>query len=337
MCLGVGLVFLGQKEAAEVVLELAQAIPEHLQKVGMLLIETCAYCGSGNVLKVQKMLHMCSEHLGEEEDALHQAVATIGIALIAQGEELGSEMALRAFNNLLQYGEIEIKRAVPLALGLLYASNPKMAVVDTLSKLSHDADEQVAQGAILALGMAGAGTNSARIAAMLRELAAYYSKDANSLFVVRIAQGLLYMGKGTMTLNPYHSDRLLMNNAAMAGLLSVVFTSLNLKDTLLGKSHYLLFLFALAMRPRMLMTFNEDMEQVYTAVRVGDAVNTVGLAGQPKTITGFQTNDSPVLMEYQQRAEFANDAYTAYTPVLEGVVIVKANPESEHHAPAASE
>lgn len=32
------------------------------------------------------------------------------------------------------------------------------------------------------------GTNNARIAGMLRQLAQYYYKDANNLFMVRIAQ-----------------------------------------------------------------------------------------------------------------------------------------------------
>lgn len=49
-------------------------------------------------------------------------------------------MALRSFNHLMQYGEPVVKRAVPLALALLSASNPQLTVVDTLSKLSHDSD-----------------------------------------------------------------------------------------------------------------------------------------------------------------------------------------------------
>jgi hypothetical protein len=28
----------------------------------MTLVEVCAYAGTGNVLKVQKLLHICSEH-----------------------------------------------------------------------------------------------------------------------------------------------------------------------------------------------------------------------------------------------------------------------------------
>jgi 26S proteasome regulatory subunit N1 len=44
----------------------------------------------------------------------------LGIALIAMAEELGAEMAVRSLEHLLQYGEQNIRRAVPLALGILY-------------------------------------------------------------------------------------------------------------------------------------------------------------------------------------------------------------------------
>jgi 26S proteasome regulatory subunit N1 len=42
--------------------------------------------------------------------------------------------------------------------------------------------------AIFAMGMVGAGTNNARLAQMLRQLAAYYHKEPSCLFMVRIAQ-----------------------------------------------------------------------------------------------------------------------------------------------------
>lgn len=40
------------------------------------------------------------------------------------------------------------------------------------------------QAAIISLGLIGAGTNNARIAAMLRNLSSYYYKDASALFCV---------------------------------------------------------------------------------------------------------------------------------------------------------
>jgi hypothetical protein len=37
------------------------------------------------------------------------------------------------------------------------------------------------------------------------------------------------------------------------------------------------------------------------------AVDVVGQAGKPKTITGFQTHTTPVLLAYGERAELANE------------------------------
>ena len=88
----------------------------------------------------------------------------------------------------MHYGEPVVRRTVPLALGILSASNPVLTIMDTLSRYSHDNDLQVAINAIFAMGLVGAGTNNARLAQMLRQLASYYSKEADCLFMVRIAQ-----------------------------------------------------------------------------------------------------------------------------------------------------
>ena len=54
----------------------------------------------------------------------------------------------------------------------------------------------------------------------------------------------------------------------------------------MGKSHYLLYSLATAIQPRMLQTFDEDLKPLPVSVRVGQAVDVVGQAGKPKTITG---------------------------------------------------
>jgi 26S proteasome regulatory subunit N1 len=122
----------------------------------------------------------------------------------------------------MQYGEPVIRKAVPLALGLISASNPQLPILDTLSKYSHDNDLQVALNAIFAMGLVGAGTNNARLGQMLRQLAGYYYKEPDCLFTVRIAQGLVNMGKGTITINPFFHDRQIMSRTAVAGLLSTL-------------------------------------------------------------------------------------------------------------------
>jgi 26S proteasome regulatory subunit N1 len=169
-----------------------------------------------------------------------KAAAVVGIALVAMGEDVGSEMALRAMDHLLHYCELPIKRAVPLALALLNVSNPDYSFVDQMGRLSHDSDPEVAQAAIIGLGLLGAGTNNSRVAGLLRQLAEH-SPDRNHTFVVRIAQGLLHMGKGLVGLNPFHSDRLLLSGVGMAGILTVMHACLDMNNTILGKLHYILF------------------------------------------------------------------------------------------------
>uniref|UniRef100_A0A3Q3KMI0 26S proteasome non-ATPase regulatory subunit 2 n=1 Tax=Monopterus albus TaxID=43700 RepID=A0A3Q3KMI0_MONAL len=350
--LGLGLNHLGKGEAIETTLAALQVVPEPFRSFANTLVDICAYAGSGNVLKVQQLLHICSEHYEakekeKEEDkdkkdkkdkdkketaadmGSHQGAAVLGIALIAMGEEIGSEMALRTFGHLLRYGEPTLRRAVPLALALISVSNPRLNILDTLSKFSHDADPEVSHNSIFAMGMVGSGTNNARLAAMLRQLAQYHAKDPNNLFMVRLAQGLTHLGKGTLTLCPYHSDRQLMSQVAVAGLLTVLVSFLDVKNIILGKSHYILYGLVAAMQPRMLVTFDEELRPLPISVRVGQAVDVVGQAGKPKAITGFQTHTTPVLLAHGERAELATEEHLPVTPILEGFVILRKNPSYE--------
>merc|ERR1719235_931660 len=167
---GLGLLYLGQQDLADATLAALDVITHPFGKYAKFTVEGLAFAHSGDVLRVQKMLHTCAEHLDEPEDNsgvptnIHQAVAVTSIALISMGEDVGSEMAVRTLDHILQYGDLVLRRAVPLALALLHISNPKVTVIDTLSKLSHDSDSDVALGAIFSMGIIGAGTNNARLA-----------------------------------------------------------------------------------------------------------------------------------------------------------------------------
>ncbi len=68
----------------------------------------------------------------------------------------------------------------------------------------------------------------------------------------------------------------------------VITSFLDVKQTVLSKSHYLLYGLAAAVQPRMLVTFDSELRPLPVSVRVGQAVDVVGQAGKPKTITGFQ-------------------------------------------------
>uniref|UniRef100_A0A453SPK5 26S proteasome non-ATPase regulatory subunit 2 homolog n=1 Tax=Aegilops tauschii subsp. strangulata TaxID=200361 RepID=A0A453SPK5_AEGTS len=319
----IGLLYLGKQTFDEIMKEVSKTFDKIMKDYWDVTLMSLAYAGTGNVLKVQELLSICSK----KEGGSHQGPAVLGIALIAMAEELGVEMAVRSLEQLFKYGDYNIRRAVPLALGMLYISNPKVDVVDTLSRLSNDADGQVMMAATISLGLIGAGTNNARIAELLRKLSS--QEHGVYLFCVRIAQGLVHLGKGLLTLAPYHSDRLLLSPVALAGLVTVLHACLNMQPTILGEYPYMLYILALAMQPRMLLTLDEDLKPLPVPVHVGQAVDVVSQAGSPRTITGFQTHNTPVLLAAGERAELATEKYIPLTPILEGFVILRKNPE--HH------
>ena len=88
----------------------------------------------------------------------------------------------------------------------------------------------------------------------------------------------------------------------------------------------MLYFLVPAMYPRFLMTLDEELNNIPVTVRVGQAVDVVGQAGKPRTISGFQTHSTPVRLGTTERAELATEEYIPYAHVLEGFVILQKNP-----------
>jgi 26S proteasome regulatory subunit N1 len=113
------------------------------------------------------------------------------------------------------------------------------------------------------------------------------------------------MGKGLLTIHPFHGHRTLLSGVAMAGLLPVIVSCLDfqvrchcgavtvpfsrlpvssrrphqrrcprcrLQTTVLDKHHYLLYCLSTAMFPRCLVTLDESLKPLHVSVRVGQAV-----------------------------------------------------------------
>ncbi|WFD33153.1 proteasome regulatory particle base subunit [Malassezia sp. CBS 17886] len=339
LALGLALLFLGQQDQSDATIETLKAIDHPASREVQILVDACSYAGTGNVLKIQTLLHYCAEHatLDRREDAgdaeddadacdLYQAMAVLGTALVAMGEDVGAEMTLRHMSHLMHYGDPVIRRTVPLALALLNPSDPAIPVLDTLSKYSHDSDLDVALNAIFAMGIVGAGTNNARLAQRLRQLASYYYKEPDCLFVVRVAQGLVSMGRGTLGLDPYHTDRQLFSRTGVAGLLATLVAFTDARGFVLDRTHWMLYFLVAAMRPRMLVTLDEELNPLPVSVRVGRAVDVVGQAGKPRTISGFQTHTTPVRLGSHERGVLATEEYLSYAPIMEGFVVLHKNP-----------
>ncbi|OAF64859.1 MORN repeat-containing protein 3, partial [Intoshia linei] len=329
--------------------ESLQVLPTELYDLVIMLIDAFIYAGTGNVVKIQELITICSNHYktttvssptteeekkekkkrdGEEKIKKQnfkyiQSVAAMCIGLICMGEEIGCTMSFRIFGQLLRYGDSGTKRGVPLAMALTSMSNPKLSLLDSLSKFSHDSDNEIAHNSILAMGLLGAGTNNARLAAMLRQLAVYHHKDHYNLFCVRLAQGFTHLGKGTLSLSPFFYDQRVLHTPSLASLLIVLHSCIDIKSTFLGSMNSMLYYIAPAIHSRMLSTLDKNLKPLPVVVRVGQAVDVVGQAGKPKTITGFQTHTTPVLLGYGERSELASKEYEPVNPIIEGVVILK--------------
>ncbi|KAJ6536125.1 hypothetical protein B0H19DRAFT_1317704, partial [Mycena capillaripes] len=273
MVLGLGLPYLGKlASTSDTTIETLKAIEHPISKTAQIVVEACAFVGTGNVLKVQAMLHHCDEHIDMKEKEASdkdkeeekkdepadgatkkeakpdvkpsdtfQSFTVIAVVLIPMGEDVGAEMSLRQFHYLMHYGEPIIRKSVPLAIGLVSISNPQLPILDTLSKYSHDNDLAVAFNVILAMGLVGAITNNARLAQMLRQLAGYYYKEPECLFMVRVAQRLVHMSKSTIVPNPFFSDWSIMNRPAMAGLLATLTVFTDAKHFILNKYHCMMY------------------------------------------------------------------------------------------------
>ena len=63
------ILLLGTQERSEVFVESLRALPEPFGSMVATLTDVCAYAGTGNVLKIQRLLHICSEHYETKEDS----------------------------------------------------------------------------------------------------------------------------------------------------------------------------------------------------------------------------------------------------------------------------
>ncbi len=62
------------------------------------------------------------------------------------------------------------------------------------------------------------------------------------------------MGKGLLTVNPAHSEGMLISNVALGGILTVLLAATEMEKTLETTYSYMIYYLGLAAYPRMLMT-----------------------------------------------------------------------------------
>ena len=324
--LGMGFLCLGKQANNDFMIDTLVSIeefPKEMRDYMKTMLISFSYAGSGNVSKVQELMQIIAKS-NEEINPKVQSIAVIGCSLIAIGEEVGTEMLSRSFNHFLQFGDINIKKTVGLAMALLNLSDPKVQVIDSLTKFCYDTDKTVAMNAIYSMGLVSSGSNHSRVAGLLRSLAGYYTDDTNALFITRVAQGLLHLGKGLITLDPVYSHKLLINNRALAGILITLCSFTETEGLICGKYQFLLYSLALAMKPKLVITVDKNLKPVDDVqLMIGQAIDIVGQTGNPRTISGFQIHTSPAVINTGERCEINGEDVKCYSDVLEGVVIIE--------------
>lgn len=58
----------------------------------------------------------------------------LGMTLVCYGEQISSDLVLRSYDHIIQYGSDKVKQVIPLSIALLNLSNPKFTMVDVLSR-----------------------------------------------------------------------------------------------------------------------------------------------------------------------------------------------------------
>eukprot|EP00768_Dysnectes_brevis_P002752 gnl/Dysnectes_brevis/2025_a2335_1736.p1 GENE.gnl/Dysnectes_brevis/2025_a2335_1736~~gnl/Dysnectes_brevis/2025_a2335_1736.p1 ORF type:complete len:1034 (-),score=319.11 gnl/Dysnectes_brevis/2025_a2335_1736:152-3253(-) len=266
---------------------------------------------------------------GENMDPI--SPLTVGLGIVAGQGPLMRASLRRLIDRIIQFGSEQAKRAAPLSLAVTSLGVPDVDTVECLSRAAHSQDESQSFNAIMGLGLVGAGTNNSRVASRLRSLLSYHSTSEIHIFAIKVALGFLHMGKGTATIQVVHSGGRVISNARLAPIAAILlFMAPTCRVISRPKSALLLLLVANAIRPRFCHSVDSAGRPLKAKVRVGNSVDTVGLAGQPPSrLTGFQSHTTPVLLSSNEAVELATDDFVCPTDVMEDVVVLFPKAEDE--------
>lgn len=332
-----------------------------LGRLATLIFKSCLYAGSGDVLIIQSLLQECTDHRTDNPLFQAVAVLGISLISLGEdiGTNMVTRTLGHLLSYGEAHIRRAVPLALSLT-SISHTSSSNQSIIESLSRLTHDIDDCVARNAIFALGLISAGQGQAKVTSLLRQLSEFHSRDPKLLLMVRIAQAFNSLGKGLLTLSPYRADGQILYLPALGALLPVIISLIDIETPLLNGLDYLLYTITPAIVPRTLTLLAPteslhsntspsssttssssknntiNLSSVLTAdgpeiipgfsfvranVRVGQSVETVGQAGKPRTITGFQTHQSPVNISVGERAEIAAPA-APISSVLSGTVII---------------
>jgi len=291
------------------------------------LVRGLAYLGTGRADMIEELVHnyLAYDLKGVNVEAqeinsnnIKKGIVLLGISLISLNDSSSRNIAKRLLINQLVKDKTG---AVPLALTLLYTSEPDVEVIDALSR---SINQQNPIHAILGLGIVGAGTNNTRIANLLEQQYTYYSSKTKISNLLKIAQGLVCLGKGTLTLSPLMFDKSHINVKSISGLLGVCMLFLGDTTPMLDKYSFLFTLLASSISNKFVVTMDKELNFKETEIRIGRPVLTNSMPGKRKNLSAVVVHESPVIIQCDERADIYEDDWK-YLGYCEDVLIVDVN------------
>ncbi|KAM0671931.1 26S proteasome regulatory complex protein [Ordospora colligata] len=309
LMLGLAFLFYSRKDVECGVIEIDCPLSKH----AAVLVRGFQHAYSGDSAVIESIL---TDSFTGDTDALLESLGLLSCALVSAGDEISSQSVTGIISSSLLLDSSHLRNVLPLCYSILYPSNPQGNVLDLLEKFLNIGETNCVISTLLSLGLIGAGTMNGRISKILEQQYSYYYKDSKILAILKIAQGLLSLGKGMLSISPLHFDKATPVSKSLIGLFSTVFMFLDSSSSPLVSSHtYLFFLISQACTPKYVVCSEK------IGIRVGLPVNTVGIVGEPRRLSSIQTHTTPVVLNEKMRAETDDAVCTSY---IEDVLVLKA-------------
>lgn len=315
--LGYALLFLGKKDRIS-------PYEEFMKEADVLnMVRGFAYLGTGRTDILEELVHYYKEIDDKKDikdteeiysDNIRKSVALLSMALISMNDHTSRNMAKSFFINLLATDKTG---STPLPLALLYASEPDTEVIDALGRSINTPNPITS---ILALAIVGAGTNNTRITTLLQQQYAYFKKSKLSS-MLKIAQGIVCLGKGTLTLSPMMFEKNHIDHRSIANLYATCLFFLGDNYPLVEKYGFMFTLLASSINNKFVVSMDTNLDFLNIYIRIGRPVHTNSMAGKKKNLSAVVVHESPVIVQCDERADIYEEE-NRYMGYCEDVVIV---------------
>lgn len=298
--LGIALITMKHPEAAKC--EFYSKFDVYMQILSLGLMNI----GTGNPKVVDEIL---TEAFTGDTDALLESLGLISSCIVGVGDGIGIALLDRICNSSLLLDSPHLKSIFPLCLALLYPSNPKTEVIDSLEKSLSNGEADC--NTLIALGIIGAGTRSSRILKVFDSNYNNIYKDARAMSALIISQGLVNLGKGVFTLSPLYYHDSIISYKPFIGLISTLFIFFD--QSVFPDFSYLCYLLSMAISPKYVCGYDG-------VCRVGKPVDIVGLSGRQNKLSGAVIHELPVVLNKNEKAEVDDEILTSF---VEDVLVKK--------------